>query len=222
MQPMAWQWRCHAVLKKGRLMQATHGGPVTAVKDRMHAFSSSGTEASNSRRRVRRRRPAASWTACCLARLLALSLCTLDLILLVGRPTPEAATLRAAMPKKKKAAPKSASKKGKSPAKKKGKAKDPNKPKRPPSAFFLFGSDRRPKLKKEQPDLVFTEVGKTLGAEWRGMSDKQKKKYVTEAAKLKEGEPRGRRGSHSHGLLAAAVGSACAALAPMSLTTQPR
>jgi hypothetical protein len=63
MQPMAWQWRCHAVLKKGRLMQATHGGPVTAVKDRMHAFSSSAAEASNSRRRVRRRRPAAScWT----------------------------------------------------------------------------------------------------------------------------------------------------------------
>lgn len=35
----------------------------------------------------------------------------------------------------------------------KKKFKDPNAPKRPPSAFFLFCSEDRPKIKGEHPDL---------------------------------------------------------------------
>ena len=67
------------------------------------------------------------------------------------------------------------------------KKKDPNAPKRPMSAFLLFGQERRPALKKEQPDLPFTGVGKALGAEWRAMSDAKKKKFSTAADKAKAG-----------------------------------
>ncbi|CAO2612179.1 High mobility group protein B2 [Lemmus lemmus] len=53
---------------------------------------------------------------------------------------------------------------------KKGKKKDPNAPKRPPSAFFLFCSEHRPKIKSEHP----------------GLSIGDKQPYEQKAAKLKE------------------------------------
>uniref|UniRef100_A0A8I5N6S1 High mobility group protein B2 n=1 Tax=Papio anubis TaxID=9555 RepID=A0A8I5N6S1_PAPAN len=54
---------------------------------------------------------------------------------------------------------------------KKGKEKDPNAPKRPPSAFFLFCSEHRPKIKSEM---------------WSQQSAKDKQPYEQKAAKLKE------------------------------------
>ncbi|KOO29370.1 nucleosome binding protein [Chrysochromulina tobinii] len=49
--------------------------------------------------------------------------------------------------------------------------------KKPVTGFMKFSAERRPTLKAEQPDLTFGGIGKALGAEWRGMSDKEKEKY---------------------------------------------
>ncbi|TKC52740.1 hypothetical protein EI555_004600 [Monodon monoceros] len=46
------------------------------------------------------------------------------------------------------------------------KSKDPNAPKRPPSAFVLFCSEYRPKIKGEHPDLSIGDAAKKLGEMW--------------------------------------------------------
>jgi len=51
------------------------------------------------------------------------------------------------------------------------------KPKKKLSGYMAYAKERRPELLKEQPGLSFGEVGKALGAEWRGMSDDEKNKY---------------------------------------------
>ena len=69
---------------------------------------------------------------------------------------------------------------------KKGKKKDPNAPKRPPSAFFLFCSENRPKIKIEHPGLSIGDTAKKLGEMWSEQSAKDKQPYEQKAAKLKE------------------------------------
>lgn len=69
---------------------------------------------------------------------------------------------------------------------KKKKYKDPNAPKRPPSAFFIFCSEFRPKVKSEQPNLTIGEVAKRLGEMWNGTAAEDKQPYEKKAAKLKE------------------------------------
>jgi len=73
---------------------------------------------------------------------------------------------------------KGSAKKSPTKTKKAKKEKDPNRPKRPMSAFVLFGQDNRERIKKENPAATFGEVGKLLGAEWAKASDAQKKKYI--------------------------------------------
>ncbi|XP_019423915.1 PREDICTED: HMG1/2-like protein isoform X1 [Lupinus angustifolius] len=66
-------------------------------------------------------------------------------------------------------------------------AKDPNKPKRPPSAFFVFMADFREEFKKENPNnKSVAAVGKACGSKWKEMSDAEKAPYVAKAAKKKE------------------------------------
>nr|XP_046266885.1 high mobility group protein B1a [Scatophagus argus] len=69
---------------------------------------------------------------------------------------------------------------------KKKKYKDPNAPKRPPSAFFIFCSEFRPKVKGESPGLSIGEVAKRLGEMWNGTTSEDKQPYEKKAAKLKE------------------------------------
>lgn len=69
---------------------------------------------------------------------------------------------------------------------KKKKFKDPNAPKRPPSAFFIFCSEFRPKVKSESPGLTIGEVAKRLGEMWNGTSAEDKQPYEKKASKLKE------------------------------------
>ncbi|KDQ54550.1 hypothetical protein JAAARDRAFT_49184 [Jaapia argillacea MUCL 33604] len=64
--------------------------------------------------------------------------------------------------------------------------KDPNAPKRALSAYMFFSSDWRERIKAENPDAGFGEVGKLLGAKWKEMDDEEKKPYVEQAAKDKE------------------------------------
>jgi len=66
------------------------------------------------------------------------------------------------------------------------KLKDVNAPKKPQSAYFLFAGDRRPKLRATHPDKKITELAKLLGAEWKGMSEAEKKPWDERAKKVKE------------------------------------
>ncbi|XP_073518590.1 high mobility group protein B1 [Phyllobates terribilis] len=68
----------------------------------------------------------------------------------------------------------------------KKKFKDPNAPKRPPSAFFLFCSDFRPKIKGEHPGLTIGDVAKKLGEMWNNTASEDKVPYEKKASKLKE------------------------------------
>ncbi|XP_038724074.1 HMG1/2-like protein [Tripterygium wilfordii] len=72
------------------------------------------------------------------------------------------------------------------PKKQKKAAKDPNRPKRPPSAFFVFMEEFRQEFKRENPDnKSVSAVGKAAGARWKSMSDADKAPYVEKAEKRK-------------------------------------
>ena len=58
-------------------------------------------------------------------------------------------------------------------------------PKRPASAFIFFSKVERPKLRAENPDMAFGEIGKELGKRWKAMSDAEKKPYLDQNAKAK-------------------------------------
>ncbi|GAV83037.1 HMG_box domain-containing protein [Cephalotus follicularis] len=65
-------------------------------------------------------------------------------------------------------------------------AKDPNKPKRPPSAFFVYMEEFRQQFKAENPNnKSVAAVGKAGGARWKAMSDADKAPYVAKAEKRK-------------------------------------
>lgn len=64
--------------------------------------------------------------------------------------------------------------------------KDPNKPKRPPSAFFVFLEEFRKTFKKENPNVTaVSAVGKAAGEKWKSMSPAEKAPYESKAGKLK-------------------------------------
>ncbi|XP_077461800.1 high mobility group protein B2a [Stigmatopora argus] len=67
-----------------------------------------------------------------------------------------------------------------------GKKKDPNAPKRPPSAFFVFCSDHRPRIKEENPGISIGDIAKKLGQLWSTQTAKDKAPYEARAGKLKE------------------------------------
>ncbi|XP_071768656.1 high mobility group protein B3a [Centroberyx gerrardi] len=72
------------------------------------------------------------------------------------------------------------------PGRKKGKKKDPNAPKRPPSGFFIFCSEHRPKVKAQDPSLGIGDVAKKLGETWNNLTDASKQPYLQKANKLKD------------------------------------
>eukprot|EP00252_Welwitschia_mirabilis_P016819 TRINITY_DN3736_c0_g1_i1.p1 TRINITY_DN3736_c0_g1~~TRINITY_DN3736_c0_g1_i1.p1 ORF type:complete len:151 (+),score=53.50 TRINITY_DN3736_c0_g1_i1:205-657(+) len=66
------------------------------------------------------------------------------------------------------------------------KEKDPNKPKRPPSAFFVFMEEFRKTFKEKNPNnKSVAAVGKAGGDKWKSMSEAEKAPYVQKAAKRK-------------------------------------
>jgi len=65
----------------------------------------------------------------------------------------------------------------------KKKKKDPNAPKRPTSAYFFYAGDVRPGIREENPNMKITEVMSQIGAQWRELSDEDKKPYEEQAAK---------------------------------------
>ncbi|KAL5752325.1 hypothetical protein ACOSP7_022510 [Xanthoceras sorbifolium] len=72
-------------------------------------------------------------------------------------------------------------------ASKKKAVKDPNKPKRPPSAFFVFMEDFRQQYKKEHPNnKSVAAVGKAGGEKWKSLSAAEKAPFVEKAEKRKK------------------------------------
>ncbi|KAK9127979.1 hypothetical protein Syun_016776 [Stephania yunnanensis] len=70
--------------------------------------------------------------------------------------------------------------------KEKAAIKDPNKPKRPPSAFFVFLEEFRKIFKQENPHVkAVSAVGKAGGEKWKSMSNAEKAPYEAKAAKRK-------------------------------------
>jgi hypothetical protein len=61
-------------------------------------------------------------------------------------------------------------------------------PKKPKNAYWLFLEERRPILEKQVPEgeKKLTWVAKTVGTEWKALSDANKAKYETRAAADKE------------------------------------
>ncbi|WOG99834.1 hypothetical protein DCAR_0519190 [Daucus carota subsp. sativus] len=71
--------------------------------------------------------------------------------------------------------------------KKEKKVKDPNKPKRPPSAFFVFMEGFRKQFKEKNPAVKgVAAMGKAGGDAWRSMSDEDKAEFVTIAEQRKK------------------------------------
>ena len=68
----------------------------------------------------------------------------------------------------------------------KKKKKDPNAPKRATTAFMFYSNKMRPIIKKEKPDIKFTEMGKLIGEKWRGLSSDDKKEFEVMADEDKE------------------------------------
>ena len=60
---------------------------------------------------------------------------------------------------------------------KQGAKKDPNAPKRALSAFMFFSQEMRPKVKEENAEASFGELGKLIGVAWKNVSEEEKKKY---------------------------------------------
>ncbi|KAG0268619.1 Non-histone chromosomal protein 6 [Actinomortierella ambigua] len=73
------------------------------------------------------------------------------------------------------------------PAKRKRRAKkDANAPKNPLSAYLLFCEEWREKVRADNPDASFGEIGKKLGQLWRSYSDEQKAPFIAKHEKAKE------------------------------------
>ncbi|KAI8885347.1 HMG box protein, partial [Backusella circina FSU 941] len=70
--------------------------------------------------------------------------------------------------------------------KKKRDKKDPNAPKRGLSAYMFFSQANREKIKQENPDATFGQLGKILGEKWKAMSEDDKKPYNDKAKADKE------------------------------------
>eukprot|EP00262_Sarcandra_glabra_P010978 TRINITY_DN26688_c0_g1_i1.p1 TRINITY_DN26688_c0_g1~~TRINITY_DN26688_c0_g1_i1.p1 ORF type:complete len:646 (-),score=160.90 TRINITY_DN26688_c0_g1_i1:244-2181(-) len=91
--------------------------------------------------------------------------------------------------KKEAAAPKASSSKRKSKdgdedgAKKRKpkKKKDPNAPKRAMSGFMFFSQTERENLKKSNPGMSFTDVGRALGERWKKMTAEEKEPFESMA-----------------------------------------
>merc|ERR1719445_1826646 len=65
--------------------------------------------------------------------------------------------------------------------------KDENAPKRSQSAYFIWMNEiGRPAFVKANPDADIGTIGKALGEQWKGMSDKEKETFKDKAEKAKK------------------------------------
>ncbi|KAM1717624.1 hypothetical protein ACFX11_025432 [Malus domestica] len=65
--------------------------------------------------------------------------------------------------------------------KKQKKKNDPNAPKRAMFGFMFFSNMERHNVKRENPGIAFTDVGRVLGEKWKKMSAEEKEPYEAKA-----------------------------------------
>ncbi|OAD76809.1 hypothetical protein PHYBLDRAFT_93327, partial [Phycomyces blakesleeanus NRRL 1555(-)] len=63
---------------------------------------------------------------------------------------------------------------------------EPERLKRPPNAYLLFNRFMRSKLLKVNPNLSVAEISKSVSAQWKELSEKERKPYNQEASRLKQ------------------------------------
>jgi hypothetical protein len=66
------------------------------------------------------------------------------------------------------------------------KAKDVNAPKKGMSAFMMFSNENRNKIKTDNPEATFGEIGRKVGEAWKALNDKQKAVYTKKAEEDKQ------------------------------------
>ena len=66
------------------------------------------------------------------------------------------------------------------------KIKDPNRPKRPLTAFMRYSSQRRSKIRVEDPTASMIQISKIIGDEWRNLNSTDKQPFHDAAAKDQE------------------------------------
>ncbi|KAJ1676823.1 Non-histone chromosomal protein 6 [Spiromyces aspiralis] len=54
-------------------------------------------------------------------------------------------------------------------------------PKRPLSAYMFFSQEFRARVKSQNPEATFGQIGKILGEMWRNMADEQKSPFTQKA-----------------------------------------
>ncbi|PKY22848.1 HMG-box [Rhizophagus irregularis] len=57
--------------------------------------------------------------------------------------------------------------------------------KRPMNAFLIFNKEMRPRVLETNPNMTVAEISKTIGENWRGMSEEQREVYLEKARNLK-------------------------------------
>ncbi|XP_053318880.1 SWI/SNF-related matrix-associated actin-dependent regulator of chromatin subfamily E member 1-related-like [Spea bombifrons] len=70
--------------------------------------------------------------------------------------------------------------------KKKRKSTVSNGPKAPVTGYVRYSNERRERIRRQHPDLPFSEITKMLGAEWSSLPAPEKQKYLDEAEKDKQ------------------------------------
>ncbi len=64
--------------------------------------------------------------------------------------------------------------------------KDPNKPRGALTPYMCYSKEVRPSIMQQHPNASVTEVAKLIGAQWRQLTDDQKRPYTEMARKDRE------------------------------------
>ena len=104
------------------------------------------------------------------------------------------------------------------------KKKDPNAPKQPLSAYFIFSTEERLRVKDENPSYSICEVAKELGRRWAEMEPALKQRYQARAEEERQKYDVDmvsyRQGTFSHGDREASSPQSQPSPAPSPQTTQ--